>query len=1220
MLSSKILQHIDNIKEPGIFIFTLEKSVLATSNEFRTFTHSAFGALMKKIIGICVLLLCFALGASAQFPSSSRKITFALQDTIRLDSLSIRSETFQLQTLSGIIIPAETYRLYPLESYVVLNRNTISQQGLAADSLVASFKVYPFSFSKTYQNKSVPKIRTPRLDSLYFWTFESGQDTVDNNIFQFNGLDKNGSLSRGISFGNNRDLSVNSSFNLQLSGYLADSVSIRAAITDENIPVQPDGSTYRLQDFDKVFIEIGYRQHKLIAGDFYVTRPASHFLNVYKKAQGLQVQTSFSNAVIFGKEKPKGEIRFQGSGAISRGKFASNKFNGIEGNQGPYRLIGNDGETFITVLSGTERVFIDGVQLKRGRENDYVIDYNTAEISFTPKQQITKDRRITVEFEYSDRNYGRLLYQINNEWDLGKIKYKLNVFSEQDLRNQPLQQSLSDENKLLLRNVGDSLNLALTPSVALVDFNANEILYAKIDTIINGIPDTIYVYNTNPDSARYRVTFSMVGAGNGRYEQIQSTANGRVFRFVGAGAGSYEPAARLAAPQTQRMITFGTEIELAKGLVADGEMAYSYNDINTFSDKDNADNDGYAFRVNLTHTLPFGKEIDKKKINQFKWKAYYEQVEKTFTPFVRFRNVEFTRDLNLNGLNPVGNEYIPGLELEFKRGGLGRFAYAGNAFIKGSDFAAYRNQLDIQLSRAGWTFNNWTSYIFTNGSVANTNFFRHRTTLIKTWKKLQIGTIGEDERNVFKQTYTDSLRANSYMFNDWQAFIGGADSSVIAWKIYYRFRLDHLPSENELKASTLGHNTGVELNWSSHPLHQIKLNVGYRNLMVLDSSLYKNNADNSAVGRLEYNGRWLKGAVVWNTYYEIGSGLENKRQFAYLPVNNGQGTHYWDLTLDYNGNGVPDLDEFQPAQYNGQGNYIKIFTPSTEYVKTFDTKFNQTINLRFPTAWSGKKGIKKFLSKFFWQNVYSMDRKSQNPSLATIFNPFETGIQDTLLLSLNSTLRSSIFFNRSSGKIGLEFTYRELKNKVLLTNGIDSRQTRSGQFRSRYNINSFLTLNVDVEAGRKQNYSPFLRNRNFDLEFYSVDPKFVIQPGTKWRLTFSYSYKQKFNLRKIELGQSVGGEKARIHQAGIEGNVNILQKGLISGKLSALYIDFNGVTNSALGFEMIEALAPGLNGTWNLNVQYNLGQNIQVTVNYDGRAGKNFSAVHYGGMQVRAFF
>jgi len=1176
---------------------------------------------MKKQVWVFWLLMFLPLAAKAQFPTSARNLELAISDTLRLDSLSIQSETFRLNLTDGSTISSDYYRLYPLEGFAVLNQTKLKADFPNANSLKATFKVYPFRFGSKLQNKSIPEKRAGiPIDSLYVWTFDYGKDTANTSIFQFDGLDKNGSLSRGISFGNNRDLAVNSSFNLQLSGYLADSISIRAAITDENIPVQPDGSTYRLQDFDKVFIEIGYRQHKLIAGDFYVTRPSSYFLNVYKKAQGLQVQTSFANTAIFKTGKPKGEIRAQASGAISRGKFAVNRFNGIEGNQGPYRLTGNEGETFITILSGTERVYIDGVLLKRGRENDYVIDYNTAELSFTPKQQITKDRRITVEFEYADRNYGRLLYHINNEWDLGRFKYKLNIFSEQDLKNQPLQQTLTDGQKLLLANVGDSLNQAVVPSALYTDFNPDEILYAKKDTLINGISDTIFVYSTNPDSARWRVSFGFVGAGNGRYNQIQSTANGRVFRYVGQGNGTYEPSARLAAPQAQRMITFGTEINLGKGIIAEAEMAYSYNDVNTFSDKENADNNGYAFRVNLSQNKAFGRVINKKPVNNFRWKVYYEQVEKTFSPFVRFRNVEFTRDFNISTLNPQGNEYIPGLEAEFTRNGLGKIGYAFNGFIKGNDYSAYRNQIDISLSRAGWNLTNWSSYIFSTGKVVNSNFFRHRTRLSKTWKKITVGLVGEDERNIFKDASADTIRKNSYMFNDWEAYIGSADSSKFSWKIFYRARLDHLPLENSLKLAGIGQNAGIEAGWSTNINHQIRLMAAFRNLTVLDDALLNQNSDNSAVGRVEYNGKWLKGAVLWSTYFEVASGLENKRQYAYLPVNNGQGTHFWDLTLDYNGNGVPDLDEFQPVLYNGQGNYIKVFTPSGEYVKTFDTRFNQSLNLRFPSLWASKKGIKKFLSRFFWQNVYSLDRKTQDTNVGRAFNPFATGIADSSLLSMNNTLRSSLFFNRSAGKIGLEFSYRQLKNKVLLTNGIESRQTRSGIIRSRYNLSKLLTLNLDAEGGRKENFAPLLRNRNFDLEFYSVEPKLIIQPGTEWRITLNYAYRQKFNLQKNEGGVTTGGELARIHQAGIEGNVNILKKGLLNGRINFLYIEFNGLTNSALGFEMIEALAPGINGTWNLNVQYNIGSNLQLSLNYDGRAGKNFSAIHFGGMQVRAFF
>ena len=289
--------------------------------------------------------------AEAQWSSYRKKTVVVEQDTTQIDTVSIQAQSFKVLNNAAF---SSKYLLIPEKALLI--RKTQTPQ---FDTLVVEYRVFPFLFSKVYSNpnRRMSTAAERGIGNPFLYTPQNR----DKSQASFSGLNKSGSLSRGISVGNNQDLAVNSALNLQLSGKLSPEIDISAAITDENIPIQPDGNTQQLQDFDKVFIQLSDQRSKLIVGDFQITRPESYFMNFNKRLQGGSFTTRqevkpFKNAAPL-------KLKSGASVAVARGRFARNSIQAIEGNQGPYRLKGIQNEQYIVVLSGSEKVYIDGALL-----------------------------------------------------------------------------------------------------------------------------------------------------------------------------------------------------------------------------------------------------------------------------------------------------------------------------------------------------------------------------------------------------------------------------------------------------------------------------------------------------------------------------------------------------------------------------------------------------------------------------------------------------------------------------------------------------------------------------------------------------------------------------------------------------------------------------------------------------------------------------------------
>ncbi|MCA1764594.1 MAG: hypothetical protein LC664_16605, partial [Flavobacteriales bacterium] len=517
--------------------------------------------------------------ANAQELSNLRQKTILLKkDTTKLDTLSISPASLKIKFKNGEAVGDSAYSILPAQSFLIWNGP------LPSDSLDVLYRTLSFDFSKPYQKRDSTMIQ-PEAD--YFMAPNTYRpNSEESPIFGSTQLDKTGSISRGVGVGNAQDLNVNSSLSLQLNGKLTDSISVLASITDDNIPIQPQGNTAQLQEFDQVYIQLFDSKSKLTAGDFFLKKPVGYFTSYYKRGQG----ASFSTKLPF-KDSSK-KFFTETSLAVSRGKFAREIIQGVEGNQGPYRLRGNEGERFIVILAGTERVFIDGREMERGQENDYIIDYNTAEITFTAKQLINKDKRIGVEYQYTAASYVRTMAQTSTGIETEKYTAYVNFYSEQDAKNQSLQQDLDDSDRQILASVGDNLNNAIAPSFAEIDeFNNDQILYTLTDSL--GY-DSVFVRANQNSPNFFRINFSEVGQGNGDYIQEGFDANGRVFTWVVPDTvggqilrnGNFAPVRQLISPKRSQMLMGGIDYRFSERTKAKIEGGFSNNDVNTFSEID----------------------------------------------------------------------------------------------------------------------------------------------------------------------------------------------------------------------------------------------------------------------------------------------------------------------------------------------------------------------------------------------------------------------------------------------------------------------------------------------------------------------------------------------------------------------------------------------------------------------------------------------------------
>ncbi|NRD21924.1 hypothetical protein HNV10_01640 [Winogradskyella litoriviva] len=1145
-----------------------------------------------KIATSFLLILFSFLGFSQEQNSVFRQKKIAVKDSIIIDSMSINPSRFIVKTKENIIIDSTLYTVDFAKAILRFKQPT------EIDTIKIEYLRYPQFLTKVYKqlDKDVIVQRSSEFRKLY-----QLQNTSKKNTYTpFDGLTTSGSISRGITIGNNQNSVLNSELDLQISGKLSDKVSLRASIQDANIPLQESGYSQRLDEFDQVFIELFSDDWNIRAGDIDLIDTKSYFANFSKRVQGLLVNANLSD-----------KTSVFASGVLVRGQFTTTQFTAQEGNQGPYKLSGSNNELYVLIVSGSETVYVNGVPLERGENNDYIIDYNAGEIIFNSTFPITSEMRITVDYQFSERNYSRFTVFGGANYNTDKLKLKVSVYSESDAKNQPLQQNLSTEQTQILANAGDNQDLMIAPSASLTSYSDNRILYKKEQLGT----EEIFVFSNNPEDELYSVSFTLVGDNQGNYVLSNTNAINNIYQYIapiaGVPQGNYDPITQLVAPERLQIAVLNGQFKPSEKTDVFFEFAGSKKDDNLFSNLDDGNNDGYAGKLTLKQKL-----IHSDSLWNLSASVDADFIQKNFNSIQRLYRAEFNRDWNLDTsestgeLIDYGNQLLfsSGLRLSHSKKGIVSYNFEHLNFSE--NFNGNRHSVTTNLRLGDFTIYSNSSFLNNESSIHSSKFLRSFNRLVYGKNNKWSGVEFKTEDNEQRSKTINELTELSQKFNSYEAFVGIGDSTKVYAEVGYIKRFNDSLRNNKVERVNSSNTYYLKSRLIQNKNTTLQLFANYRDLKSEDNTVEDEQSLNS---RLNFNQKLFKNLIILNTSFETNSGTLAQQDFTYVEVEAGQGAYTW---IDYNENSIQELDEFEIAQFADQGSYIRVLLPNQVYLQTHQNRFGQTMTIN-PQPWRvSKNKFKQFWSHFYNQASFIVDSKKFKNGSSFNLNPFEALKKDLDtedFASLNYSVRNVLFFNRGKQRYTTSYTYLTNKSRNLLSIGFQQNETNSHQlnFNHKFNTNwLFNTLaSIGTEESRSENYT----TRNYTLDNYQIKPKlsYLFNENAQFDIFYQFSSKENTMESFETLAQN---------NYGFSFTYNNAQKIALTGEFNLFQNEFEGDTNTPVGYQMLEGLQAGKNYTWNVLAQKKLTKYLDLNLNYFGRKSETSKTIHTGTVQLKAYF
>ncbi|MFH2025756.1 MAG: hypothetical protein ABIK30_08020 [bacterium] len=1079
----------------------------------------------------------------------SKKIIFPETLILNSDNLdSISTDGIQVDAMNGIL------------HGMIGNADTLT--------VYARYEYCHVKLPRQQILNSPPRIYIPPApDSNKETTAVSAQKSAQIRDYDFL---KSGTIYRGVSLQSNSGMSLQSGLNLELQGNISEDITIVGTLSDQNIPIQPEGNTQTIEEIDKVFIQVRMPYESITFGDYEFSNRSATLSNYQRKLQGVLIESDRPN------------YRTQLSGAVTKGQYTGNYFNGEEANQGPYQLVGKEGETAIIVLAGTEKVWINSEPMRRGENSDYVIDYSTGEITFTPHRLITSDSRISVDFQYSNLIYQKNIWIARNTTALaeGKLKLTAGMISETDDKDNPIELTLSDTDITHLKQLGDNVDDAFQSTI--IEDSAGVYYFDTIDSIL------VFMGSGGTHSA----SFHNVGE-KGSYRKVY-TADSYYFEYVDKTDPTvpeskieeavYLPVKPLKLPTSQRLYHFSGQWQPSKNVSVTSELAGSDFDRNTFSNLEDDNNRDLALSINTDIEIPL-TERSKAGV-----KLNYRKIGERFEPIDRIQEVEYRRKWDLSSDSTQGEQVMEaGLNLNLNEvvnlnldlGSYNRNSIDANRYkISSSLQYKWIDRLELSQERVQRSL-----------SAGSSDWLRQRFLFRLNVKDVKPFTeIYSEERTGGRGNFSN------FQFLEQRYGVEVNGSRKFSGRIETYFRDDKDLENGNWVQSSSSQNFAFSGQMNDWKTLSSRFSYTYRLKEYSNVGASPNQEVQLMDVMLKQQPRKLP--YSWETTMKIEEERTVKKEFQYYYVGEGEGQYAYDSTYsDY----VP----------HPNGDYILRIIPSQikEPVTSIRNGLRLQLNgrrLRGKIPWEFPTRLTALTDIRLQQQIRSND----NPLRILAID--EANIDDRWAF-FNRTFQQDVLYYFEQRKSNLRFRY--LDNNTI--SQLDVRGPENSIVREtslRYKGDFIGKLRLESEFASKYTFreSEFNALRNRDIRAYRLENTF----SYLWNIVHLFECEIKSS---YDLDQSEDAIEALL--LGIRNSYErkVQNKGCWKAFLE---IDRVAITpeGSPIPWEMSGGRKEGNTYGWGVSAEYRIGRNLSLRLNYEGWNEPDRDVYHLGGGEIRALF